>query len=135
MIIVPDDRITIHLSSGRELRAGGFEFGYTYAGMLGGRPSEAFNRQIFKSLKHSSDWGKRKTLKLLPSEEEFAASLKPVYYIVWLTSSKPLDPEFMGSELVVIWLGDRPGDQSLRALVEDGVKAIDWAAHAKDFDL
>ena len=59
--------------------------------------------------------------------------MKSAYYSVWLNSNDPVDPEFHGSELVVIWLDDIPGDRSIEEIITKGVKAIDWEANAQDY--
>ena len=123
----------ITLDSGKTVKVESFEYSYTYGGVLCGLPNEEMNRAVFEMIKYPSNWGSRKTLKIKPSTKEFENKLKSSYYSVWLNTYDPVDPEFDGSELVVIWLDDIPGDRSIAAIITKGVKAIDWEANAQDY--
>ena len=122
----------IKLLSGIEVSASDFSFGYTYGGLLEGTPNEKFNRKIVERTNYPSNWGARKTLKLSPSEEEIKRGLKPAHYAVWL-SSTPINPDYHGSELVVIWFDFAPKERSIKEIIQAGVEAIDWKSNAKDF--
>lgn len=126
--------MTIELLCGRKVYASNFSFGYTYSGLLEGKPSERSNRQTFKNTSYPSDWGSRKVLKIQPEEEEFRTWLKPAHYAVWLHSDDPIDPQYHGSALVVIWFEAPPADKPIEKIIEEGVKSINWEAHAEDFE-
>ncbi|MEJ1241074.1 hypothetical protein WBG78_23200 [Chryseolinea sp. T2] len=40
----------------------------------------------------------------------------------------------MGSELVVIWFDENPGQRSIKEIIENGIRKVDWDKNAKDFD-
>ena len=123
----------ITLNSGKTVKVESFEYSYTYGGVLCGLPNEQMNRAVFEDIKYPSNWGSRKTLKIKPSTKEFENKLKSAYYSVWLNSYDPVDPEFDGSELVVIWLDDIPRGRSIEEIIGKGVKAINWEDNAQDF--
>ena len=126
--------LLIKLDSGKTVKVESFEYSYTYGGVLCGLPNEQMNRSVFDDIKYPSNWGPRKTLKIKPSTKEFEIKLKSAYYSVWLNSNDPINPEFHGSELVVIWLDDIPKGRPIEEIITKGVKAIDWEANAQDFE-
>ena len=126
--------IEIQLKCGREVKVDGFEFGYTYGGLLEGMPNKRMNQNIFENTTYPSKWGPRKVLKIKPERKEFRNSLKPTHYSVWLTSYKPINPNYQGSELVVIWFEELPNGKTVEEIIENGVRDIDWDKHAQDFD-
>jgi hypothetical protein len=123
----------IELDSGRIVFVENFEMGYTYGGLIQGLPDEEMNKDIFERCSYPSDWGKRKTLKIRPSEEEFQSELNPACYSVMLTSDDPINKGYHGSELVVIWFGENPKGKTIESIIEEGVISIDWEANAEDF--
>lgn len=126
--------IKIKLECGREVTVEGFEFGYTYGGLLYGTPDESMNEGIFKRTEYSSTWGLRKVLNIKPEKSEFESRLKPCHYSVWLSSSEPVNPESHGSELVVVWFADLPNGKTVEDIIKDGIKSIDWNKNAQDFE-
>ena len=123
----------ITLDSGKTVKVESFEYSYTYGGVLCGLLGEQMNRSVFEDIKYPSNWGPRKTLKIKPSTKEFENVLKSSYYSVWLNSNEPINPQFDGSELVVIWLDDYPQGKTIEEIIHRGVKAINWEANAQDF--
>ncbi len=126
--------IRIKLKCGTEVNVAGFQFGYTYGGLLEGSPNERLNKSIFDRITYASNWGSRKVLKIQPDIYDFITVLKPLYYIVWLHSNEPINPEYDGSELVVIWFGDLPNGRLVEDIIQSGVKNINWSENAQDFD-
>ncbi|WP_196889881.1 hypothetical protein [Aureivirga sp. CE67] len=126
--------IRIKLNCGREVKVDGFQFGYTYGGLLEGSPNERMNKSIFDRTTYPSNWGSRKLLKIQPDKNDFKNGLKPTYYIVWLHSNEPINPEFHGSELVVIWFGDLPNGKIVENIIQNGVENINWNDNAQDFE-
>ena len=125
----------IKLDSGKEVKVSDFCFGYVYEGMLCGIPDEKSNRSIFDKITIPTNWGEdRNVLKIEPTQSEFENRLKPVFYIAWLDSHIPINPKFHGSSLIVIWLGDEPGNRSIEDIVKNGTKDIDWNKYAKDYE-
>ncbi len=127
--------LEIELNCGTKVAVECFQLGYTYGGLLAGKPGAVINRHIFKRTASPSNWGIRKTLKIKPTKSEFKNCLKPAYYVVWLWGD-PFDnnyTKYCGSELVVIWFGDYPNGKTIETIIEEGVKFIDWQKNAKDF--
>lgn len=60
--------------------------------------------------------------------------LPPWLCLAWLTCLEPVNPEFMGSELVVIWFTHDVSSMPIGDLVEAAVKGLDWESLAADFD-
>lgn len=124
----------ISLKCGREVSVDAFEFGYTYGGLLEGSPDKRMNQNIFERTSYSSTWGPRKVLKIKPEGHEFENVLKPSHYAVWLHSNEPIDPDYHGSELVVIWFDELPNGKVIEEIIQNGVENIDWEKHAEDFE-
>ena len=126
--------IRIKLNCGRKVKVDGFEFGYTYGGLLEGSPNESMNKNIFERTKYPSSWGQRKVLKIKPEKSEFKNGLKPSHYSVWLSSNDPIDPDYHGSELVVIWFDQLPNGKTIEEIIENGIQNINWNKNAQDFE-
>lgn len=124
----------IKLKCGREVKVDGFEFGYTYGGLLEGSPNERMNKNIFDRTTYSSNWGSRKVLKIKPKKSEFKSELKPTHYSVWLNSNDPINSNYHGSELVVIWFDELPNEKTVEEIIQNGVQDIDWDKNAEDFE-
>ncbi|MBT1706527.1 hypothetical protein [Chryseosolibacter indicus] len=126
--------IDIVLESGRKVTVDGFVYGRTYSGLLEGSPNLKSNKRILDWQKCPSEWGPRKVLMLEPSSQALQSWLPPSTYKVWLTSNDPINKTFMGSELVVIWFDENPGQRSIKEIIENGIRKVDWDNNAKDFD-
>ena len=124
----------IKLKCGREVKVHGFEFGYSYGGLLEGLPNERMNKNIFERTTYPSNWGSRKVLKIKPEKSEFKNGLKPTHYSVWLTSNDPINPNYHGSELVVIWFGELPNGKTVEEIIQNSLNNIDWNKNAQDFE-
>lgn len=101
----------------------------TYGGCLEGHPS----RESVFAVAHSGVgkmWGIRPTL-LMEPVEVVKGELPPWVWSVWLTDD-PINEEWCGSELVVVWFSDQPPGSPVdwNALR----RSIDWKQHARDFD-
>ena len=57
----------------------------------------------------------------------------PVEITVWLLCTDPIDSNFHGSELVVVWYRDTWKDESLSDIFYEGTKAIPWDEVAEGF--
>jgi hypothetical protein len=126
--------LIITLDSGLKVRVEAFSFTNTYGGVLIGRKDdESLNEDIIESAKSSRDWGARKTFKIKPLQEEVQKGLKPYRFTVWLTSGKPIDPNYCGSELVIIWFEDMPVGSSIVEIIQNGIHAVDWEGNAQDY--
>ena len=87
-------RINITLEDKTKITVDGFEFTYTYDGLLEGSINYDKNIGIYDRLSYPSSWGQRKVLKIKPSEEDLNNKLKPIIYSVWLNSQKWIQMEF-----------------------------------------
>lgn len=131
----------IKLDSGRNVYVNGLKYGRTYSGVIASDDRmlqqiiEGINRRKIKEITMSNPWDKRNTLFIQPSAKALKNGLKPAYYIVDLISHTAIDPKFMESSLVVIWLDDHPNQRSLEEIISQGVKQINWEENAKDYDL
>ena len=125
--------IKIRLNSGRMVNVRSLMLSHTYGDVLEGRKdSETHNRSIFERLECPKMWGERKTLKLSPTKEEFEKGLKPFVFIAWLDSNQ-IDSAYDGSELVVIWTADMRENATLKEIIFDGIKDINWEGNARDY--
>ena len=127
-------KIGIRLNSGREVFVHSFYFEHSYGTVIiGSKDIEYFNIKFFQKATYLKDWGERKTLKIKPSQEDLEKGLKPYCFKVWL-DSEPINPDYCGSELVVIWYNDIEIGTSIEQIIHSGVKTINWEVNAQDFD-
>ena len=131
-------KLSFHLKSGHELCVDSFHMTLTYGGLLEGYPSTALNKETLDNAQNmmSGLWGTRKTHTIEPSiRQEAGHPFLPSWVcIAWLTCSEPINPAFMGSELVVLWFADDVHSLPLVQLVSDAVGDLDWSSLAQDFD-
>lgn len=128
--------LTFNLDSGEKVEIHSFSFSRTYAGLLFGRiDDEEYNNEVFDRASYPKNWGIRKTLKIKPSCERFQKGFKEYCFSVWLTSSIPINSKYDGSELVVIWFDDIAPGESIKEIVQNGVRSIDWNENARDFEI
>lgn len=121
------------IDDGTEVRSSHFSFSATYSGLLEGDPSKSdwINRNILSRLHCPSDWGTRKTFLVQPKIHN--GLLPDCIYFCWLDSRSAIDPEMHGSELVVIWLGDVPGERPIASIIYEGIRGVNWKQQAEDF--
>ena len=127
--------IDLKINNGREVSVNAFTMNFTYSGLLSYQTSERINRHIYERASYPTNWGNRAVLKLQPKELAFKSILDPCYYCVWLQSEWTQHRESDGSELVVIWFDDIPNERSIEHMIAGGIKAIDWEAHAEDYNI
>jgi hypothetical protein len=128
--------LIITLDSGREVSVNAFSLKNTYGNMIAGTTKDRYvNKNIFNDAKPPKDWGIRKTRKIKPKEHELQEGLKPYCFSVWLNSNKPIDSEYDGSELVVIWFEDIPLNTTIEQIIHNAVKSIDWESSAQNYHL
>jgi hypothetical protein len=60
--------------------------------------------------------------------------LLPVILRARLTCYEPVDPKFMGSELVVVWFREDCHLEPIEQIVFDGVRELPWEQLAGNFD-
>jgi len=126
---------TFNLDLGEKVEIHSFAFDRTYAGLLIGRiDDEELNIEMFDGASYPKNWGVRKTLKIKPTFKEFHQGFKEYCFSVWLTSSVPIDSKYDGSELVVIWFSDIAPGTSIKEIVQNGVRSINWKENAHDFE-
>lgn len=121
------------LDDGTKVQGNHFFVAATYSGLLEGDPSKStwINEGIIKRLHCPSEWGNRKTHLISPVMRD--GFLPPAIYTVWLDSNSTSNPAMHGSELVVIWLGDVPGERNISSIIHEGVRSIKWKQLAQDF--
>ena len=110
-----------------------FYFGYTYAGLLLGKPSKEINSKIIAEIKPPSYWPYNAFIKA-PIDNEKVESTLPSCYFHAVVSSTPLNADFCGSGFVLTWLADFPDDKPISDIVLEGLKQVVWEDCAKDFD-
>lgn len=84
-------------------------------------------------------WGKRKTYLIPPNvntTEPEHPSLPSTELTAWITCNEPVDSNYMGSELVLVWyLHDQEFESSsIRDVTSAALQTIDWNDLAEDFD-
>lgn len=126
------------LKSNRNVRLKALHLISSY-GTLIGFPSARINRNIIENASYPIEWGERKVLFLEPDIKEIESELDPIQYCVWL-DSEPLKEKILnsgytdGSELVVIWFGEKPAGEPIINVIGKYLSEIDWDRYAENFD-
>ena len=128
----------IELATGETVKLEALHLERTYLGLLEGWPNAEGNAEILAEAISRMErlWGERRVHVIAPAvrQEEGHPLLPELTLFAWLTSPTPVNPEYMGSELVVVWFApERPG-VSLSALISEAVRDLPWASLAMDFD-
>jgi len=61
-------------------------------------------------------------------------ALPPALLRAWLWCGDPIDPKFMGSELVVVWFASECLDEPIVEVVFRSVRGLQWDELAEDFN-
>jgi hypothetical protein len=106
----------------------------TYSSILEGYPDKKFNERILKDIK--SIWEHVplcivqpniiENIKIKNHEYEIFPSYQ---YGAWIYTH-----EIDMSHLYLVWFDDEPGERSIKNIVENGLKQINWKDNAKEFD-
>jgi hypothetical protein len=127
------------LDCGRRVSLDAFHYSRTYASLIEGRPNAGLNAQIIQAALTERDgsWAQRRTHLIPPVADARVPEhpvLPPVVLKAWLTCNEPVDPSFMGSELVVIWFQDECHAEPIADVVFRAVRGLPWEQLAADFD-
>ena len=126
----------MNLDCGRRVWLDGLEYLRTYGGLLEGRPDARLNAAIMDQARESK-WGKR-TVHVIPPviDDSHPAHprLPPILLRAWLTCNEPIQPKFMGSDLVVVWFGLDCHNEKMSDIVFQAVRGLPWEQLARDFD-
>jgi hypothetical protein len=84
-------------------------------------------------------WGKRKTHLIPPkidTTDPKHPTLPTTELTAWITCNQPVDANYMGSSLVLIWYIDDKvfESSSIRDITSAALNAITWNDLAEDFD-
>ena len=123
----------IHLFDGSEVIVESFVFTPTNLGNIQNETNYELNKDFYKDLTYPSEWGNKSFLKIEPDFKDYAFKDKSAFYKVWLSLKTPIDSDYSGSELVVIWLDKLPGERTIFEIIKTGVEKIDWKKHAQDY--
>jgi len=127
------------LDCGRRVSVDAIDYSRTYSGLLMGLPNAEINDRIIERalVGRESSWGKRPTHLIQPVIERKDPEhprLAPVLLRAWLTCNEPVNPNFMGSELVVVWFSEECHLDSIDNIVSRAVCGLPWEQLAGDFD-
>jgi hypothetical protein len=127
------------LDSGHQVSVRSFYFKDTYLTVLLG-PNREQNKLIVKNAldRVKELWGNRKIHLIQPETDNIDLQrplLPPVEITAWIECHTSSEPEFDGSELVVIWYRDNIENEPLYDIIYEGIKSIPWAEIAEDYNL
>ena len=128
------------LDCGRKVTLASFDYTRTYAGLLEGRPDTEMNARIIERQLTARDesWGRRKTYLFPPvidNRDPAYPVLPPACLRAWVWCNDPIDPAFMGSELVIVWFADECHAELIADVVFRAIRGLPWEQLAEDFDL
>ena len=106
-----------------------------------GLPNEEMNNEIIQQAltRMNPIWGKRKT-HLIPPEIDRSMpehpSLPSTELTAWITCNEPVNSQYMGSELVLVWYVSDKTFEAFAAgdLTSKALNSINWSELAEDFD-
>lgn len=129
----------LKLDCGRDVALDAFDYARTYAGLTEGRPNAEMNARIIERelAERDGSWGKRKTHLIPPviDDRDPAHPVLPTACLrAWLTCFQPVNPAFMGSELVVVWFAGECHAEPITDVVFRAVRGLPWEQLAEDFD-
>ena len=133
--------IFINLKCGRRVYISDFYYTRTYGGLLEGLPNEKLNDRIIQHALRRMEprWGKRRTHLIHPridTTEMEHPSLPSTELTAWITCNEPIDSQYMGSDLVLVWyLEDEEFEaSSIKDVTTAALESIEWSKLAGDFD-
>ena len=131
--------LSLTLDCGRQVYLDAFDYAHTYAGLLEGRPNAETNARIIERLLAERDgsWGQRKTYLIPPvvDDRDPAHPVLPSTCLrAWVWCNDPIDPAFMGSNLVVVWFADECHAEPIADVVFRAVRGLPWGKLAENFD-
>lgn len=126
------------LDCGRRVVLDAFDYALTYAGTIAGRPNARANAKIIAHAltERDSSWGKRTTHLIPPvidDSDPDHPKLPPVCLRAWLWCNDPIDPEYMGSDLVVVWFAEECHAEPIADVVFRAIRGLPWDELAEDF--
>lgn len=128
--------LNIKLATGKTVTLEAFHMTTTYGGMIVGRPSKEDNIEVINNISYPKDWGVRKSYIEKSNMYLSQDTLKPLVYSAWLSAEAINDKgnQFNGSDIIVIWFGDKELNKSIKGIIVDGLRMLDWDKHAENFN-
>lgn len=133
------NKVSTKLISGRLVNIESLHITETYGGLLEGYPNSEINEEVIENAQTmmADCWGSRRTHIVSPTffrHESGHLFLPPWLCLAWLSCAEPINSEFMGSELVVIWFVHDVHSMPIEQMVNGAVQRLDWESLAADFD-
>ncbi len=127
----------ISLDCGWEVSLDSLDYCRTYACLLEGRPTAELNAHIIETAlgERRESWGRRKTHLIPPvvdGRDPKHPRLPPALLRAWLNCYRPINPEFHGSELVVVWFAEECHTEPIADVVFRAVRGLPWEELAAD---
>ncbi|NUM35668.1 MAG: hypothetical protein HUU50_14065 [Candidatus Brocadiae bacterium] len=133
--------IFIELKCGRSVYISDFDYTRTYGGLIEGMPNEKLNNKIIECamIRMQLIWGKRKTHLIPPkidTSDPKHPSLPSTQLTAYIVCNDPVNNNYMGSELVIVWyIKDEDFESSsMRDVTAAALNSINWNDLAQDFD-
>jgi len=136
-MILTTEIAAIQLAGGERVGVFDFYVRPTYALLLAGKPNSEINESILeRSAKDSQEWwhDQHAALVLRPSEEEIENRLPDFRMMALLDCSTPLNPEYDGSMLRVVWFSNTLPTK-LPEFLQECLRSLNWKAQARDYYL
>lgn len=127
--------IYLKQKNGNTLFLDGFHLAVTYGTLLEGTPDMESNQKIVKNAEVALEkiCGKRKTHVIQPSLQELQTQLPEMAYHAWLTGNSVKNENCDGAGLVWVWFGNEEPDKSIKQIIEEQIRELDWENLAQNF--
>jgi hypothetical protein len=126
---------TITLAGGEQVGVFDFYVRATYALLWAGKPGEQLNESILNQCANDGKqwWHDKHEAHLLrPSDEQIHSQLPRYRMMALLDCSTPLNAQYHGSMLRVVWFSDTI-PTNLEEFLQQSLELVDWKANAKDY--
>lgn len=130
--------LKIKLATGKVVKLEAFHLTKTYGGLMLGHPTIEINKDIIRNISYPKSWGLRKSVYDRTNWYLSKEILRPTTYCAWLTSAESIDDKekkFDGSELIVIWIGNEPNNETIEELIVSGLGMFEWEKYATNFSI
>jgi len=125
------------LESGREVRISDFVMSKTYAGVMHCSDSmlPSVNEKLLYQASYPTElWGEnRKEIYPKLTAHDIHQILPPYKISIWL-NSKPTDPNYMGSELILTFFTEIDPQGSILDIVTPFLEDMNWEKEARNYN-
>jgi hypothetical protein len=123
----------IKLANGLDVGVDSLKMLGTYSGVLEGAPGENLNNHLLEDIKEKIN--EKGYYVRYPSNEEIMNRLPKCRLEAHLTSYYTSEDNYDFSHVTAIWFDDIDKSMSIKDILQNGLKDLDWGKHYSGYDL